>query len=44
MPDSNHLFLTDEHDLEMMLIKSAAFDKLLKERGSEKKCSFFQRY
>lgn len=39
--DSNNLFLTDEHDLEMMLIKSAAFDKLLKERGSEEKIAAF---
>ena len=39
--DSNNLFLTDEHDLEMMLIKSAAFDKLLKERGSEEKIKAF---
>jgi 5S rRNA maturation endonuclease (ribonuclease M5) len=37
--DSNNLFLTDEHDLEMMLIKSAAFDKLLKE--SEEKIKAF---
>jgi len=41
IPDSNNLFLTDEHDLEMMLIKSAAFDKLLKERGSEEKIAAF---
>lgn len=41
--DSNHLFLTDEHDLEMMLIKSAAFDKLLKERGSEEKIAAFSK-
>jgi len=41
IPDSNNLFLTDEHDLEMMLIKSAAFDKLLKERGSEEKIKAF---
>jgi hypothetical protein len=39
--DSNNLFLTDEHDLEMMLIKSAAFDKLLKERESEEKIKAF---
>lgn len=43
IPDSNHLFLTDEHDLEMMLIKSAAFDKLLKERGSEEKIAAFSK-
>lgn len=41
--DSNNLFLTDEHDLEMMLIKSAAFDKLLKERGSEEKIAAFSK-
>ncbi|MCA2941634.1 MAG: DUF4435 domain-containing protein [Microcystis sp. M113S1] len=41
IPDSNNLFLTDEHDLEMMLIKSAAFDKLLKERRSEEKIKAF---
>ena len=41
IPHSNNLFLTDEHDLEMMLIKSAAFDKLLKERGSEEKIKAF---
>jgi 5S rRNA maturation endonuclease (ribonuclease M5) len=41
IPDSNNLFLTDEHDLEMMLIKSAAFDKLLKERESEEKIKAF---
>ena len=41
IPDSNNLFLTDEHDWEMMLIKSAAFDKLLKERGSEEKIKAF---
>jgi 5S rRNA maturation endonuclease (ribonuclease M5) len=41
IPDSNNLFLTDEHDLEMMLIKSPAFDKLLKERGSEEKIKAF---
>ena len=43
IPDSNNLFLTDEHDLEMMLIKSAAFDKLLKERGSEEKIAAFSK-
>ena len=41
IPHSNNLFLTDEHDLEMMLIKSAAFDKLLKERESEEKIKAF---
>jgi 5S rRNA maturation endonuclease (ribonuclease M5) len=41
IPDSNNLFLTDEHYWEMMLIKSAAFDKLLKERGSEEKIKAF---
>lgn len=33
----NNLFLTDDHDLEMMLIKSPALDKLLKEFASEDK-------
>lgn len=33
----NNLFLTDDHDLEIMLIKSPAFDKLLKEFASENK-------
>ena len=43
IPDSDNLFLTDEHDLEMMLIKSAAFDKLLKERVSEEKIAAFSK-
>lgn len=33
----NNLFLTDDHDLEMMLIKSPALDKLLNEFASEDK-------
>lgn len=33
--------MTDEHDGEMMLIKSVAFDQLLKERGSEEKIQAF---
>lgn len=41
IPDSNNLFLTDEHDREMMLIKSVAFDQLLKERGREEKIQAF---
>jgi len=41
IPDSNNLFLTDEHDGETMLIKSVAFDQLLKERGREEKIQAF---
>ena len=33
--------MTDEHDGEMMLIKSVAFDQLLKERESEEKIQAF---
>ncbi|WP_044205588.1 DUF4435 domain-containing protein [Coleofasciculus chthonoplastes] len=41
LPSSSNLLLTDEHDLEMMLIKSLALDKLLSERGSEYKINKF---
>jgi hypothetical protein len=36
-----NLLLTDDHDLEMMIIKSPALEKLLKERGSEDKIRSF---
>ncbi|ACK69314.1 conserved hypothetical protein [Gloeothece citriformis PCC 7424] len=38
---SDNLLLTDDHDLEMMLIKSPAFEKFLRERGSEEKINKF---
>lgn len=34
---SSNLLITDDHDLEMMLIKSPALEKLLREIGSEEK-------
>lgn len=37
-----NLLLTDDHDLEMMIIKSPALEKFLKERGSENKLKSFQ--
>lgn len=36
-----NVLLTDDHDLEIMMIKSPAFDKLMKERGSEDKINEF---
>ncbi len=36
-----NLFLTDTHDLETMLIKSPAFDKIIAEFGSEEKLKKF---
>lgn len=36
-----NVLLTDDHDLEIMMIKSPAFDKLMKERGSEQKIKKF---
>ncbi|ACK64718.1 conserved hypothetical protein [Rippkaea orientalis PCC 8801] len=36
-----NVLLTDEHDLETMMIKSPAFDKLMKERGGEQKIQKF---
>jgi hypothetical protein len=36
-PTSEHIFQTDTHDLETMLIQSPALDKLLREYGSEDK-------
>ncbi|MEQ8462126.1 DUF4435 domain-containing protein [Coleofasciculus sp. E1-EBD-02] len=41
LPSSSNLLLTDEHDLEMMLFKSSASDKILSERGSEDKINKF---
>jgi len=41
LPSSSNLLLTDEHDLEMMLLKSLALDKVLSERGSEDKINNF---
>jgi Protein of unknown function (DUF4435) len=35
--NSSNLFVTDDHDLEMMLIKSPALEKVLRELGSEDK-------
>ena len=41
LPSSSNLLLTDEHDLEMMLIKSLALEKFMSERGSEDKINKF---
>ncbi len=41
LPSSSNLLLTDEHDLEMMLLKSLALDKVISERGSEDKINKF---
>ncbi|MFP5274218.1 DUF4435 domain-containing protein [Coleofasciculus sp.] len=41
LPSSSNLLLTDDHDLEMMLLKSLALDKVLSERGSEDKINNF---
>ncbi len=37
LPESPNILLTDDHDLEMMMIKTDALDKLINERGSEEK-------
>lgn len=37
LPYSPNILLTDYHDLEIMLIKSPALEKVLRERGSENK-------
>jgi hypothetical protein len=37
VPEGNEIVFTDEHDIEVMLIKSSAFDRLLAEMGSSKK-------
>jgi hypothetical protein len=38
---SSNLLLTDDHDLEMMLLKSLALEKVISERGSEDKINKF---
>jgi hypothetical protein len=40
---TSHLFRTDTHDLETMIIKSPAFDKVVAVFGSEEKVSQFNR-
>jgi hypothetical protein len=37
LPKSPNVLLTDDHDLEMMMLKTPALDKVIKERGSEEK-------
>ncbi len=37
LPDDDDVIFTDEHDIEAMLIKSSAFDRLLAEMGSQEK-------
>jgi hypothetical protein len=37
MPEGDEIVFTDEHDIEVMLIKSSAFDRLLAEMGSRDK-------
>lgn len=39
-PSSTNIFLTDTHDLETMILKSHAFNKILSEYGSVKKIEF----
>jgi hypothetical protein len=41
LPDRPNLFFTDTHDLEMMLLKSPALEKLLGELGSKEKLAKF---
>ncbi|MCU0547334.1 MAG: DUF4435 domain-containing protein [Oscillatoriaceae cyanobacterium Prado104] len=41
VPSSPNLFLTDTHDLETMLLKSPALEKVLAEHGSEAKIKLF---
>lgn len=36
-PESPNILLTDDHDLEMMMLKTPALEKVIKERGSEEK-------
>jgi hypothetical protein len=43
LPDMPNLFFTDTHDLETMLLKSPALEKLLGEFGSEDKLAKFER-
>ncbi|MEG4286022.1 DUF4435 domain-containing protein [Microcoleus sp. A006_D1] len=40
-PSSSNLLLTDTHDLETMLLKSPALEKVLSEHGSEEKINNF---
>ena len=37
LPKDDDVIFTDEHDIEIMLIKSSAFDRLLAEMGSQEK-------
>lgn len=37
LPESPNILLTDDHDLEMMMLKTPALEKIIKERGSEEK-------
>lgn len=37
LPESPNILLTDAHDLEMMMLKTPALEKVIKERGSEEK-------
>ncbi|MEB3249836.1 MAG: DUF4435 domain-containing protein [Merismopediaceae bacterium] len=37
LPDSYNILVTDDHDLEMMMLKTPALEKIIKERGSEEK-------
>lgn len=37
LPKSPNVLLTDDHDLEMMMLKTPALEKVIKERGSEEK-------
>lgn len=40
-PNSSNIFLTDSHDIEIMMINSLAFDRVLIEYGSDKKIERF---
>jgi hypothetical protein len=37
LPESPNILLTDDHDLEMMMLKTPALEKIINERGSEEK-------
>jgi hypothetical protein len=37
LPESPNILLTDDHDLEVMILKTPALEKVIKERGSEEK-------
>lgn len=41
VPNKSNLFITDCHDVEMMLINSPALEKILRELGSEEKINNF---